>query len=63
MKKKKRATTRNPIPIKLPRKFLRGIAKYNMKRQGHTQICKKDGSGGQSFFAKNWRDWVNPNLK
>ena len=38
------------------RRLKRGVAKANMRREGITQICKKDGE--HSFFANNWRDYA-----
>lgn len=38
------------------RRLKRGVAKANMRREGFTQICKKDGE--HSFFANNWRDYA-----
>ena len=39
------------------RKLKRTVAKYNMRRLGLTKICKDD------FFAKNWRQYVNPDMR
>lgn len=38
------------------RKLKRLMAKYNMKKKGIRQICKK--KGGSSFFANNWKEYV-----
>lgn len=42
------------------RKIDRRIAKNNMKNAGMVQICKHDYARGiRSYFAENWRDYVN----
>lgn len=38
------------------RKLARSVAKYNMQKQGYTQILKKHKDGSQ--FAKVWRQFV-----
>lgn len=40
------------------RKLMRSVARANMKRAGFTKINKKRGYGGKSFFAMNWRKFV-----
>ena len=39
------------------RKYLRSIARANMRRAGIHKPTKP-GYGGRSFFARNWRGWV-----
>ena len=44
------------------RKYLRSIARKNMEKAGLKHFNRhKDPSGKRtdSFFALNWRDWVN----
>lgn len=44
------------------RKILRNMAKVNMKKKGMRQICKKN-KNRESWFSKNWRDYVPKNRK
>lgn len=39
------------------RKILRSIARGRMERRGFVRINKRRGL--KSFFAKNWRDYIN----
>lgn len=44
------------------RKYLRAIARHNMKKAGiqhMNRTGRQDGKRTDSYFAKNWRDWVN----
>lgn len=43
------------------RKFMRAIAKANMKKKGICRFCKKDVQaerGMTSYFAQHWREYV-----
>lgn len=44
------------------RKYLRNIAKKNMEKAGVKHFNRHRGPDGKrrdSYFALNWRDWVN----
>lgn len=44
------------------RKYLRNIARKNMGRAGVKHFNRHRGPDGKrkdSYFALNWRDWVN----
>lgn len=56
-RKKSGLPTSSPVRI-LTRKLARSIARYNMVRAEATKINKKR-SNGKSFFAANWREWLN----
>lgn len=40
------------------RKLMRSVARANMKRAGFSNINKRHGGRGSSFFALNWRKFV-----
>jgi len=39
------------------RKYLRSIAKANLRDAGYPKLCKR------YFFRRVWRDWINPSPK
>ena len=44
------------------RKYLRNIARNNMRKAGIRHFNRHRGVDGKridSYFAMNWRDWVN----
>ena len=44
------------------RKYLRNIARNNMRKAGIRHFNRHrltDGKRMDSYFAMNWRDWVN----
>ena len=44
------------------RKYLRNIARKNMERAGVKHFKRHRGPDGKrkdSYFALNWRDWIN----
>ena len=44
------------------RKYLRNIARKNMERSGVKHFNRHRGPDGKrkdSYFALNWRDWIN----
>lgn len=45
------------------RKYLRNIARNNMRKAGIRHFNRHRGADGSkrtdSYFATNWRDWVN----
>lgn len=44
------------------RKYLRNIARHNMMKVGIKHFNRhhsNDGKRTDSYFALNWRDWVN----
>ena len=44
------------------RKYLRNIARNNMRKAGirhFNRHMRADGKRMDSYFAMNWRDWVN----
>ena len=44
------------------RKYLRNIARHNMMKSGIKHFNRHhspDGKRTDSYFALNWRDWVN----
>lgn len=44
------------------RKYLRSIARNNMRKAGIRHFNRHRGADGKrtaSYFATNWRDWVN----
>nr|DAG06407.1 MAG TPA: hypothetical protein [Siphoviridae sp. cthu813]DAP85217.1 MAG TPA: hypothetical protein [Caudoviricetes sp.] len=44
------------------RKYLRNIARNNMRKAGirhFNRHMRTDGKRTASYFAMNWRDWVN----
>ena len=44
------------------RKYLRNIARNNMRKAGirhFNRHMRADGKMTDSYFATNWRDWVN----
>ena len=42
------------------RKLMRSVARHNMERQEIPNPNRKLGSARKSFFARYWRDYVNP---
>jgi hypothetical protein len=38
------------------RKLKRLVAKYNMRKKGIKQFCKK--KGGSSFFSQHWKEYI-----
>ena len=44
------------------RKYLRNIARHNMKKAGITHFNRHFDSTGRrtdSYFSLNWRDWIH----
>lgn len=39
------------------RKYLRSIARANMKKAGYQHVNRKDASG-RSFFSRPWREFI-----